>query len=403
MIIVEKDFSKYMGKIAASNGTDLSDSVGSNPSLETLYEALKDLNKQSDVIDAKSKVSIKDIKAGDKFYGTITTTIKDHVTGKKVRTRITSTFKMLNNKQNTDRVTVQDLTDNKTYNTSRKGTQLRSKKESLEQQIARQKLEEEIKKMEEEKKRMDKFGIEFNTADTPTRIKRTIEAGIKNIWLCGPAGSGKSVMTRQIAAELGLPYLCISCGIGTSSTEFIGYKYPTRESTKFAEYYSKPSVILLDEFTALDPAVAQICNAALANDEIETTTGTVYRDPNCIIVATSNTFGGGASRQYVANNQLDASTIDRFVGGIIEVSYSELYESRYDSEVVNYVKDLRNIIKTYDFRRIASTRMIQAGCALKKVYVKDWKEQLIINWSNEERRVVMEVLNKETVKLKQAA
>lgn len=190
MIIVEKDFSKYMGKIAASNGTDLSDSVESNSSLETLYEALKDLNKQSDVIDAKSKVSIKDIKAGDKFYGTITTTIKDHVTGKKVRTQITSTFKMLNNKQNTDRVTVQDLTDNKTYNTSRKGTQLRSMKESLEQQIARQKLEEEIKKMEEEKKCMDKFGIEFNTTDTPTRIKRTIEAGIKNIWLCGPAGSG---------------------------------------------------------------------------------------------------------------------------------------------------------------------------------------------------------------------
>lgn len=403
MIIVEKDFSKYMGKIAASNGTDLSVSIGSSPSLETLYEALKDLNKQSDIIDAKSKVSIKDIKTGNKFYGTITTTIKDDTTGKKVRTQITSTFKMLDNKKNTDSVTVQDLTDNKIYKTSRKGTQLRSMKENIEQQIARKKLEEEIKKIEEEKKRMDKFGIEFDTADTPTRIKRTIEAGIKNIWLCGPAGSGKSVMTRQIAAELGLPYLCISCGIGTSSTEFIGYKYPTRESTKFAEYYSKPSVILLDEFTALDPAVAQICNAALANDEIETTTGTVYRDPNCIIVATSNTFGGGASRQYVANNQLDASTIDRFVGGIIEVSYSELYESRYDSEVVNYVKDLRYIIKTYDFRRIASTRMIQAGCALKKAYVKDWKKQLIINWSNEERRVVMEVLNREIDEPKQAA
>lgn len=199
-------------------------------------------------------------------------------------------------------------------------------------------------------------------------------------------------MTRQVAAELGLPYLCISCGIGTSSTEFVGYKYPTRESTKFAEYYSKPSIILLDEFTALDPAVAQICNAALANDEIETTTGTVYRDPNCIIIATSNTFGGGASRQYVANNQLDASTIDRFIGGIIEVNYSESFESQYDSEVVDYVNSLRNIIKTYDFRRIASTRMIQAGCALKKAYVMDWKEQLIINWSNEERRVVTEYL-----------
>ena len=393
MVIIEKDFSKLNITPSSSTSTGITSYLGDNKTLEDLYNTLKELNKDSDIIDSKSEKRLKDINSGEKFYGTITTTIKDPTTDKKVRTQITSTFEMLDNKKNTDRVTVKDITDNKIYKTSRNGTRLRSLKESLEQEIKRKELEEEIKKLEEEKKYMDKFGIEFNTADTPTRIKRTIEAGIKNIWLCGPAGSGKSVMTRQIAKELGLPYLCISCGIGTSSTEFIGYKYPTRESTKFAEFYSKPSIILLDEFTALDPAVAQICNAALANDEIETTTGTVYRDPNCIIVATSNTFGGGASRQYVANNQLDASTIDRFVGGIIEVSYSELYESRYDKEVVNYVNDLRNIIKTYDFRRIASTRMIQAGCALKSAYVKDWKNQLIINWSKEERRAVIETLN----------
>ena len=199
-------------------------------------------------------------------------------------------------------------------------------------------------------------------------------------------------MTRNLANELGLPYLCISCGIGTSSTEFLGYKYPNRESTKFAEYYSKPSIILLDEFTALDSAVAQICNAALANDEIETTTGTVYRDPNCIIVATSNTYGSGASRQYVANNQLDASTIDRFIGGIIEVNYSEEYESQYDSEVVSYVHSLREVIKEYDLRRIASTRMIQAGTALKKSYVKNWKQQLIINWADNEKKIVQDLV-----------
>ena len=218
--------------------------------------------------------------------------------------------------------------------------------------------------------------------------KESIEVRIKSLTIT----KLKSVMTRNLANELGLPYLCISCGIGTSSTEFLGYKYPNRESTRFAEYYSKPSIILLDEFTALDPAVAQICNAALANDEIETTTGTVYRDPNCIIVATSNTYGGGASRQYVANNQLDASTIDRFIGGIIEVNYSEEYESQYDSEVVSYVRSLRDIIRNYDLRRIASTRMIQAGTALKKNYVKNWKQQLIINWADNEKKIVRDLI-----------
>ena len=385
MVIIEKDISKIATKISNS-------SEAVSGTIESIQEQLKQFCKDQNIIDTKSQIPIKDIEKGQKFYGTITTTVKDSKTGKKVRTQITSTFEMLDNKRNTDRLLVKDIEDGNIYNTSRRGTKLLSKTLSVEQQEAKRALEEALAKIEKERKLMQELGIKFSSSDTPTRIKRTIEAGIKNIWLCGPAGSGKSMMTRQVAAELGLPYLCISCGIGTSSTEFVGYKYPTRESTKFAEYYSKPSIILLDEFTALDPAVAQICNAALANDEIETTTGTVYRDPNCIIIATSNTFGGGASRQYVANNQLDASTIDRFIGGIIEVNYSESFESQYDSEVVDYVNSLRKIIKTYDFRRIASTRMIQAGCALKKAYVMDWKDQLIINWSNEERRVVMEHL-----------
>lgn len=393
MVIIEKDFTSKEN-LQTIGGQTLSFS-NEGSIIDALKQKLQELNSNKNVIDNKSNIPLRDIKKGQKFYGTITTTVKDPETGKKVRTQITSTFEMIDNKQNTDRLMVKDLTDGKIYNTSRRGTHLKSLVESIEQQLERKKIQEELLQRMKEQKIMKELGIKFSSSDTPSRIKRTIEAGIKNIWLCGPAGSGKSVMTRMIATELGLPYLCISCGIGTSSTEFVGYKYPNRESTKFAEYYSKPSIILLDEFTALDPAVAQICNAALANDEIETTTGTVYRDPNCIIVATSNTYGGGASRQYVANNQLDASTIDRFIGGIIEVNYSQDFESQYDKEVVDYVNNLRNIIKQYDFRRIASTRMIQAGCALKKAYVMDWREQLIINWSENEKKIVYSLINRE--------
>lgn len=393
MVIVEQDISKIV-KDSGSNGAGISVNGSIEQIMESIKKQLEELQKNDNIIDAKSEKRVKDIQKGEKFYGTITTTIKDPKTDKKVRTQITSTFEMIDNKKNTDRVTVKDTVDGKIYNTSRKGMKLRSLTEDATKQAQKKQLEKELADIERERKIMQELGIKFSSADTVTRIKRTIEAGIKNLWMVGPAGCGKSAMTRMVAEELGLPYLCISCGIGTSSTEFVGYKYPNRESTKFAEYYSKPSIILLDEFTALDPAVAQICNAALANDEIETTTGTVYRDPNCIIIATSNTFGSGASRQYVANNQLDASTIDRFIGGIIEVGYSEAYESKYDKEVVGYVKNLRRIIKLYDIRRIASTRMIQAGCALKKAYVMDWKEQLIINWSENEKHIVQEYFSK---------
>lgn len=255
------------------------------------------------------------------------------------------------------------------------------------------KLEEEFKK-KKEKEELKKIQFSFSSLEPEDKLKSLIKAGMNNIWMVGPAGCGKSTIARNTAKELDIPYLCISCGIGTSATEFTGYKYPIREATKFAEFYAKKSIILIDEMTALDPSVAQVINAALANGEIETTTGTVLRHPECIIIATSNTFGNGADRQYVANNQLDASTIDRFTGAIIEVNYSVKYESQFDQEVVDYIYSLRNCIKTNSLRRIASTRMIQAAEKMKKVGMLDWKDMLIINWSDTEKNIVKQYIQK---------
>lgn len=266
-------------------------------------------------------------------------------------------------------------------------------KKSLEQFGSKTEIKELLNKLKE-KEELKKIQFSFSSLEPEDKLKSLIKAGMNNIWMVGPAGCGKSTIARNTAKELDIPYLCISCGIGTSATEFTGYKYPTREATKFAEFYAKKSIILIDEMTALDPSVAQVINAALANGEIETTTGTVLRHPECIIIATSNTFGNGADRQYVANNQLDASTIDRFTGAIIEVNYSVKYESQFDQEVVDYIYLLRNCIKTNSLRRIASTRMIQAAEKMKKVGMLDWKDMLIINWSDTEKNIVKQYIQK---------
>ena len=333
-----------------------------------------------------------DLQVGDKFYGTIKTAIRDK-NGKPFRTSLTSVFTV------TDRVNDQltvKATSGAEYKTSTKAVSIENLSEVLEKK--RKSLEEQRKKEEEKRKKEEAEAFrkanefDFSKLSAEEKVRRTIKSGINNIWMVGPAGCGKSTIARNVAAELEMPYLCISCGIGTSAVEFVGYKYPHRESTKFSEYYQKPSVILIDEMTALDPAVAQVINAALANNEIETTTGLVQRHPDCIIIATSNTFGAGASRQYVANNQLDASTIDRFIGGIIEVDYSLEYEMQYDLEVVEHVHFLREVCQKYDIRRIASTRMIQAGHRLKNAFFKDWREQLVVNWSVSEKKILQQAL-----------
>lgn len=337
-----------------------------------------------------SKTNPKELEVGDQFFGSITTTKKNEA-GKKSRYKPIDYWKVIKKEKNeatgNTSFTVENPQGEK-YKTSPGSINMQNPSEHQEKL---RKLAEKLKAEEEEKKRKaeeEAKMIDMSKLQPHEQLKRLIEAGMRNIWMVGPAGCGKSTMARMTAKELNLPYLCISCGIGTSATEFLGYKYPTRESTKFAEYYAKPSIILIDEMTALDPAVGQVLNAALANDEIETTTGLVSRNPECIIIATSNTFGSGASRQYVANNQLDASTIDRFIGGIIEVDYSVDYESQYDVDVVNYVWKLRECIKACNIRRIASTRMIQSGTRMKKAYFKNWKDMLICNWTDTEREMV---------------
>lgn len=337
-----------------------------------------------------SKTNPKELEVGDQFFGSITTTKKNEA-GKKSRYKPIDYWKVIKKEKSEatggTTFTVENLQGEK-YKTSPSGINIQNPSEHQEKL---RKLAEKLKAEEEEKKRKaeeEAKMIDMSKLQPHEQLKKLVEAGMRNIWMVGPAGCGKSTMARMTAKELNLPYLCISCGIGTSATEFLGYKYPTRESTKFAEYYAKPSIILIDEMTALDPAVGQVLNAALANDEIETTTGLVSRNPECIIIATSNTFGSGASRQYVANNQLDASTIDRFIGGIIEVDYSVDYESQYDVDVVNYVWKLRECIKACNIRRIASTRMIQSGTHMKKAYFKNWKDMLICNWTDTEREMV---------------
>lgn len=332
----------------------------------------------------------KQLKKDDVFIGKICTTVKNPETKKKMRLNNLLSVYRVKDLYFENKVELNDYLGN-SYKTSTKAIKILDYDRYKDKIVTI--LDDLDKKYDEYQKEKYLYqnkekGFDFSDLEPEEKLRRTIEAGIKNIWMVGPAGCGKSTMARLAANALNLPYLCISCGIGTSVTEFIGYKYPTRESTNFAEYYAKPSIILIDEMTALDPCVAQILNAALANDEIETTTGIVHRNPNCIIIATSNTFGSGADRQYVANNQLDASTIDRFIGGIIEIDYSSSYENQFDKEVVEYVKFLRKVISENSLRRVASTRMIQAGHKLKYNFFNDWKKRLIINWSDTEKKLV---------------
>lgn len=226
---------------------------------------------------------------------------------------------------------------------------------------------------------------------TVKAILQRIGVGFRNLYLHGPAGCGKTEMCRIVAELLGIPFVSISCTVGTSVSEFIGRLVPTISASEVSGVLGEFCIVVLDEMPMLSAEVAAVCNQLLANKIINTRHGKVER--KCIIIATGNSLGNGADRQYVATNQLDASTKDRFVGGYIFVTYNRQYESRFDRRAVRFVEDFRALIDLHQLREIASTRMIIAAEQLLQIPDFDWRNALIEHCTEETK----ELLRKERI------
>jgi MoxR-like ATPase len=223
-----------------------------------------------------------------------------------------------------------------------------------------------------------------NEDKTIKELKRRIGAGLRNFWLAGPAGTGKTTLCRELAQALDLPCTILSCNSGTSPSEILGHKFPAPRTSPVSQAIAQAGIIVFDEITMLDAGVAAVANALLANGELETSTGHVTRHEDCTIISTANTLGDGADRVYIGNNQLDGSTMDRFVGGVLEVNYSTTYEARFNPEVVRYVQGLRTFADKAGLRRILSTRSIIAGHKLAAAGI-DWKSAILATWTPTER------------------
>lgn len=135
------------------------------------------------------------------------------------------------------------------------------------------------------------------------------------VLMVGPAGTGKTQGAAQVAEALELKFYSISVGSQTSKSDLQGYLDATHHyvRTQFREAYEHGGIFLLDEADAGNSNVLILLNAALSNGYMAFPDGMVQAHPDFRMIATANTFGHGANRQYVGRNQLDAATLDRFV------------------------------------------------------------------------------------------
>lgn len=210
-------------------------------------------------------------------------------------------------------------------------------------------------------------GVQHNQFENLLKIVGTGQA----VLLVGPAGTGKSHAAEVVAESLDLAYHAISVGSQTSKSDLVGYMTATGGyvRTQFREAYEHGGLFLLDEADAGNSNVLILLNAALSNGRMAFPDQMVNAHPRFRMVATANTYGNGASRQYVGRNQLDAATLDRFatlawdIDDKIEESLAgKGKDAKRWLTVVRAVR--QRVLSELDLRVVISPRATQRGALL---------------------------------------
>ena len=148
-----------------------------------------------------------------------------------------------------------------------------------------------------------------------------------NVYMVGPAGSGKTSAAHSASTALSLAFGGMSVGPQTTQSAIFGYMdaHGNYVATEFRRRYESGGVFLMDEIDRGNPGVLTAMNQAIENGTCAFPDGMIARHPDFILVAAANTYGTGASREYVGAMQLDAATLNRFA--FIAWEYDEALES----------------------------------------------------------------------------
>lgn len=164
-----------------------------------------------------------------------------------------------------------------------------------------------------------------------------------NIWLTGPTGSGKTTAAEKVAEALAPTFTnyrrdsagkwtlldndgnILDLGIshngpfGADSSldadyKLVGHKNAqgTFQWTTFLRIFCYGGLYVMDEIDNWEPSPLVAANAPLANGWVSTPAGMMQRHPDCCILAAANTWGLGATSDYVGRSKLDAATLNRF-------------------------------------------------------------------------------------------
>lgn len=218
------------------------------------------------------------------------------------------------------------------------------------------------------------INVTYNNKTTTTQTEKILDpkfgfilnllAANKNVYLYGPAGSGKNVICEEAAKALGLDFYYQN----TILTKFdvSGYKNAKGEfeETEFYKAWTKGGLFMLDEIDNSTAEALVALNAALANGYYTfADLGKVEKHPNFRCMAAGNTNGQGATDEYCGRYKMDESSRDRFA--FVKINYNEKIEAsicKDHQDVLEFVHELRKVTKEHNISIICGYRALVNLC-----------------------------------------
>lgn len=137
----------------------------------------------------------------------------------------------------------------------------------------------------------------------------------QNIYMHGPAGSGKSTAARQTSEVLKLSYGYISLNPQTPDSRLLGYMHAGGEYVKseFFTRYTEGGVFCIDEIDNAAASLVTTLNGLLENGHGAFPHGVFQRHKDFVCVCTANTIGRGGDVNYPERRALDGAFLERFL------------------------------------------------------------------------------------------